>query len=964
MNIKLKKICASITSLVICAGSSAGIFATDNIYADNISKKFDLGANAQGGFTSVSADDKYDKNKGYGFSGNDVKNVNASGKNELSDAVQFMGNTTFDVDLPNGLYKVKVTLGDTNRTSIYMENMLQIVNMTGNNAVDEILIPITDGQLNIRAAEGKAGYAYTISSVEIDKVSDEAVLPPTIWLCGDSTVCNYYPLNTSTQAGWGQMLGSYVDNSWNIRNMAASGQYAKGFVDAGQFDAIEKYGKSGDVYIISIGINDTNYSNSEEYYTTVTDMVKRTKAKGMEVILVKQQGRNGDAQRKPLLTGRWFSGELEQIGKEQNCQVVDLFNMWQDYCISVGEEQTTAMYMDGDTLHPNRKGADKLAEFFASQFKQNPSTSSTPSDDIIDGTIYTIRNVNSGMYLDVSDGKAENGTNVQQWDSGNGANNKFRAVSAGNGYFYLMSQLGDGNTYALDVSGKKADNGTNISIYTFNGGDNQQFKFVKNSDGSYSIRTKVSNDASCIEVNAKSTEAGANIQEWEFNGGNNQNWYVEKAPLILGDINNDGVVDSFDMVFMRKELVSKTLDTDAKERADVNLDGSVTIADAEELQKFILTGTPFTENSIFYAVDMKIESGVTEDVNAGFKGSAYVNLDNKVGSNIEWTVRVSQEGNYLCSFNTANGSTDNRIMKIEVNNGSDYWMQDFLSTGAWTTWKETGIVLPLKKGENKILMTSATEQGGPNFDYLKIELTDEPFAEVYVPQDNNNTGTDDKNAERTIYIAGDSTVQTYRESYAPQQGWGAFLGDNISDKISVSNHAIAGRSSKSFYDNGRLDTILGSIKNGDYLLIQFGINDSASGNAERYAPVSGKVPGTDGSFESYMEKYIEGAKAKGATPILVTTVIGLKAYNSSTGKFENSYTNYCNAMKQLASYYNVPIIDLNSLMVEHYNSIGYDAAYQYHMCSTGSTDMTHFTESGAKAVAKLVADELKRQGLC
>ncbi|MDE6092985.1 MAG: RICIN domain-containing protein, partial [Ruminococcus sp.] len=138
-----------------------------------------------------------------------------------------------------------------------------------------------------------------------------------------------------------------------------------------------------------------------------------------------------------------------------------------------------------------------------------------------------------------SDGKAENGTNVQQWDSGNGANNKFRAVSAGNGYFYLMSQLGDGNTYTLDVSGKKADNGTNISIYTFNGGDNQQFKFVKNSDGSYSIRTKVSNDASCIEVNAKSTEAGANIQEWEFNGGNNQNWYVEKAPLILGDINND-----------------------------------------------------------------------------------------------------------------------------------------------------------------------------------------------------------------------------------------------------------------------------------------------------------------------------------------------------------------------------------------------------------------------------------------
>ena len=80
--------------------------------------------------------------------------------------------------------------------------------------------------------------------------------------------------------------------------MATSGQYAKGFVDAGQFAPIEKYGKSGDYYIISIGINDSNYSNETEYYNTVTDMVKRAKAKGMEVILVKQQGRRGDLQRK------------------------------------------------------------------------------------------------------------------------------------------------------------------------------------------------------------------------------------------------------------------------------------------------------------------------------------------------------------------------------------------------------------------------------------------------------------------------------------------------------------------------------------------------------------------------------------------------------------------------------------------------------------------------------------------
>ena len=88
-------------------------------------RRFDLGGNAQSGWTSVSASDGYNKSKGYGFGGSGVKNVGASGKNELSDAVQFTDwTTTFNVDLPKGLYRVKVTLGNTSRTSVYMENIL------------------------------------------------------------------------------------------------------------------------------------------------------------------------------------------------------------------------------------------------------------------------------------------------------------------------------------------------------------------------------------------------------------------------------------------------------------------------------------------------------------------------------------------------------------------------------------------------------------------------------------------------------------------------------------------------------------------------------------------------------------------------------------------------------------------------------------------------------------------------
>ncbi len=1022
---KRNRFAAFAAALALTFGMLPAGMSGTTVKAAADSYKFDLGAKAQSGYTSVSASDRYSASKGYGFSAaSGVKDVAASGSGALSDAVQFTSNTTFNVDLDKGLYSVKVILGNTSRTSVYMEDMLQIVNMTGNNAVDEILIPVTDGQLNIRAAAGKSGYAYTISALEINKVSDSAVTPNTVWLCGDSTVCNYYPLTTSNQAGWGQVLDQYIDDNWNVRNMAASGQYAKGFVDAGQFDAIEYYGKSGDIYIISIGINDTNYSDKTEYYNTVTDMTKRAKAKGMEVILVKQQGRKGDYTKNPLLTSRWFAAQLDQIGKEQNVQVVDLFNLFQDRCVEMGASKADALFVDN--IHPNRQGAMILAELFSKQVNWDhtntdapaattaPITTTAPAEttapvqpsELQDGAIYMLKNVNSGLYLNVDGGTAANSTNVQQWNGGAGNASSWKAVSAGNGYYTLLSQVGDGSTYVLDVSAKSTENGANIEIYTNKGGDNQQFKFVKQDDGSYIITTKITGDASCIEVNAKSTEAGANIQQWEVNGGANQKWILEsvsqepvqttqttttavqtttttQATTVqpvqtttsgtvsgakAGDVNGDSIVDIRDVLALNKSLLAGVpLSAQSALNADVDQDGVPTSADALMLLKHTIglvelpsivppvTDTETETDTLYYAADAVIVNGAAETVNEGFSGAAYVNLDNTADSSITWTLNAEQDGNYYVSFQVANGTDTDRSMKVEVNGGTDYWVQPFTGTGAWTTWEERAIVLPLKKGANTLKLTSLTENGGPNFDYVKIELTDEPIAEIYQPQQTPNVPD---SANPVIYIAGDSTVQSYKASYAPQQGWGYYLGSYFQSNVTVSNQAIAGRSSKSFYDNGRLDTILDTMKTGDYLFIQFGINDAASNKAERYAPVCGNVNNpTNGSFEYYMQKYIEGTLEKGGTPVLVTTVIGLKAY--SGGKFVGSYTGYCNAMKQLAAKYNIPCIDLNTLMVNHYNSIGYDAAYKYHMCATGSTDMTHFTETGANAVAKIVANAVK-----
>lgn len=146
----------------------------------------------------------------------------------------------------------------------------------------------------------------------------------------------------------------------------------------------------------------------------------------------------------------------------------------------------------------------------------------------LDGETYRIRNVGSGLYLQVAGAAAENGANVQQWGSdGTAVHDIWKFFSAGDGYYYLASAVGDGGTYVLDVAAKGTADGTNIDIYQYNGGTNQQFKLVDAGSGTYQIRTKITGDASVIEVADGSTASGANVQQWTRNGASCQEWELE-----------------------------------------------------------------------------------------------------------------------------------------------------------------------------------------------------------------------------------------------------------------------------------------------------------------------------------------------------------------------------------------------------------------------------------------------------
>ena len=163
-------------------------------------------------------------------------------------------------------------------------------------------------------------------------------------------------------------------------------------------------------------------------------------------------------------------------------------------------------------------------------FLRHVDLSAATAASFADGAAYRLKNVNSGLYMQVDGAKAENGANVQQWGTSDGTTHDiWKMADAGDGYYYLVSAVGDGGTYVLDIAGKKTANGTNVDIYQYNGGDNQKFMLTMNPDGSYKLRTKVSGGKSAVEIADASAASGANVQQWEINGASCQDWILESV---------------------------------------------------------------------------------------------------------------------------------------------------------------------------------------------------------------------------------------------------------------------------------------------------------------------------------------------------------------------------------------------------------------------------------------------------
>ena len=212
----------------------------------------------------------------------------------------------------------------------------------------------------------------------------------------------------------------------------------------------------------------------------------------------------------------------------------------------------------------------------------------------------------------------------------------------------------------------------------------------------------------------------------------------------------------------------------------------------------------------------------------------------------------------------------------------------------------------------------------------------------------------------TIYICGDSTAATYTADKAPITGWGQVLGEYLPG-VKIVNHAMAGRSSKSFLAEGRLSPVDEAIQPGDLLLIQFTHNDR-NPKPERHTD-------PDTTFRAYLNVYIETARSHGATPVLMTP-IPLRQWEN--GELVDTHGAYPDAIRRLAKEKNVPLLEITIPAMQVLREMGPEAAKPLYMhfpagmypaYPDGGQDDVHTQRAGALLFARITAEQLRKQGL-
>jgi DNA sulfur modification protein DndE len=214
-----------------------------------------------------------------------------------------------------------------------------------------------------------------------------------------------------------------------------------------------------------------------------------------------------------------------------------------------------------------------------------------------------------------------------------------------------------------------------------------------------------------------------------------------------------------------------------------------------------------------------------------------------------------------------------------------------------------------------------------------------------------------------VFLVGDSTMADKLPADAPETGWGMPFANFFLPVVEVKNHALNGRSTKSFINQGHWEKVISQVKKGDWVFIQFGHNDQKESDTTRFAAAQT-------TYRQNLIRYVNETRAKGGNPVLITPVMRRKF--DETGKFVDQHGEYPGVVRDVAKKLRVPLIDLHSksqAVIEKHGAEGSKILFMhynggiYPKFPKGIEDNTHFSQYGASMMAGLVADALVEQSL-
>ncbi len=367
--------------------------------AANVSaQSFNFGS-ARSGSSMVGADTIYDRSRGFGFEPD--ASVRCGSDGCTADKPFY-----FSAKVPEGNYRVTIRFGNGSFatapvvkaeirrlmldsfstapgkfvTKSFIVNVrTPMISTTGlvppavAGGVSEVKLKDREKTSEQWAWDEKLTLEFNGTQPSISNITIEPVSVPTVFLLGDSTVCDQ---PGEPYASWGQMITAFFGPNVAVANHAESGESLKSSFGAKRLDKVVSLIKPGDFLLIQYGHNDMKEKGEgigafTSYKASLKQFTEAAKAKGATVVLINPMHRRTFDPTGKFITNSHgdYPEAVKQVAKEENVAFIDLNAKSKELYEAFGKDGSGVLFKEGDGTHHNAFGANQLAKIIVQSIR-------------------------------------------------------------------------------------------------------------------------------------------------------------------------------------------------------------------------------------------------------------------------------------------------------------------------------------------------------------------------------------------------------------------------------------------------------------------------------------------------------------------------------------------------------------------------------------------------------------------